>query len=274
MAKRGTYFTFLGQSSRTLGYLMVDFDGGSDTPLALSREIEAGEMNRYRSRPNHFGACFTEPLSFEVHLIKDPAAVPVTSRKISTEEFSRIAAWLTASEVPSRLTFDETETNKEALSYLAVVRDIQPFEAGDLYGIRILFQCDSPYAYSPLITQHIEADSTASFETCSDLWNDYLYPVIHIQPSATGLLTITNETDGGRSLSVNVRAGNDITIDCRSLIIRDTAGILTLLDLGMEDVDEIYWPRLLGKGANKISLSGSGAIDIQYREPRKAGALS
>lgn len=270
MAKEGTSFTYLGQSLKSKGYIMVDFDD-DDTPLALTREIESGEMNKYRYIPNYFGAYPTDTLSFEVDIMKNLCVNEQKDLLITREEFSELAAWLTSSTLPSILYFDDN--SDEQLYYFAVVEDIQPYEVGDLYGVRITFRCNSPYAYTGEIKKILSANSSTSFDTYSDLWNDYIYPSIVVKPSSTGSVTLTNVSDGNKSITLSVRNSNNITIDCQKLIISDKAGIITFEDLGISDVDDIYWPRLLGHGKNTFTIKGNCTAEISYREPRKVGAL-
>ena len=43
--------------------------------------------------------------------------------------------------------------------------------------------------------------------------------------------------------------------------------------LGIEDIDDIYWPRL-AYGENIFEFTGDATFEISYREPRKVGAFA
>lgn len=64
----------------------------------------------------------------------------------------------------------------------------------------------------------------------------------------------------------------DVIIDCKNLGLYDTLNRPVLLTkMGIQDEDEIYWPRLL-YGNNSILIKGNVNISIQWFEPQK-GAL-
>lgn len=64
-----------------------------------------------------------------------------------------------------------------------------------------------------------------------------------------------------------------ITMDCENLSFYDALDRPVLFDqIGIEDEDEIYWPRLI-YGNNTMSMKGSFNIDINYIEQRKGGLI-
>ena len=54
MAKEFKNFTFMGQrlSDLSVKYVSVDFEGGSDVNMAMDRDMETGDSNRYKVEPN------------------------------------------------------------------------------------------------------------------------------------------------------------------------------------------------------------------------------
>ena len=56
MAKEFKNFTFMGQrlSDLSVKYVSVDFEGGSDVNMAMERDMETGDSNRYKVEPNYF----------------------------------------------------------------------------------------------------------------------------------------------------------------------------------------------------------------------------
>lgn len=64
-----------------------------------------------------------------------------------------------------------------------------------------------------------------------------------------------------------------ITMDCENLSFYDALDRPVLFDkIGIEDEDEIYWPRLI-YGNNTMSMKGNFNIDINYIEQRKGGLI-
>ena len=63
----------------------------------------------------------------------------------------------------------------------------------------------------------------------------------------------------------------NIYIDCQKLLITDSIGrMVTYDDLGISDVDNMYWLRLVN-GDNTIILYGNANFVITHRESRKVG---
>lgn len=138
--------------------------------------------------------------------------------------------------------------------------------------------CDSQWGYTPLILCKTTSSSTLpreySIQNNSDCWEDYVYPTIKVSPKSHGIITIKNKTDNGRTMKINALKSDDFYIDCRNLKIYDiTKSIVSFEDLGIEDIDDIYWPRL-AYGENIFEFTGDATFEISYREPRKVGAFA
>ena len=48
--------------------------------------------------------------------------------------------------------------------------------------------------------------------------------------------------------------------------------IISFEDLGVKDIDNIYWLRL-AYGENELRFTGDATFELIYREPRKVGAF-
>jgi hypothetical protein len=68
----GKYFTYNGRSSEDFNLIMGSLNSNNDVPFAMNRNILKGDMNRYRSNPNHMGTAWTDVLSFGISVVKDP----------------------------------------------------------------------------------------------------------------------------------------------------------------------------------------------------------
>lgn len=275
MAKFGKKFTYNGKSSEDFHLRICGLEEELDAPLALDREVEKGDVNRYRKRANHFGTRYQDVLSFNVHVIKDPEYYPAPKdQPFTRSELRAITSWLTAPQYPGLFhMYDYESATQEEVDYFGLFSNVETFFYGQLYGLKLTFVCDSPYGYSAeKVFTGLCTDSTVlEVSNQSDELEDYLYPVIEIIPSATGSITITNQTDGGRSVTLLLKQFLPVTMDCQRLMVRDAAGLIDLADLGFGDEDTVYWPRLLA-GSNTIEILGDCTITFRFREPRKAGA--
>ena len=159
--------------------------------------------------------------------------------------------------------------------YFGVFSDVQAQVIdGNVVGFNCTFTTNSPFAWTHEITQTV--DGSATFTVNSAEKYREIYPLIEItapadweSPSTRSEVTIGNSVDG-LSMTLNLRQGDTTTIDSMRSIIKDHSGLVSFTDLGISDVDYIYWPRLY-HGTNTITIEGNATAVFKYREPRKVG---
>lgn len=98
MAKVFKDFLFANHKLSEFGnFIAIDFDGDSDISLALERDMEMGDTNKYRIEPNFFGDKWSSPLAFELHIIKHTCKYGnQTELAFSQSEIREITGWLTS----------------------------------------------------------------------------------------------------------------------------------------------------------------------------------
>ena len=108
--------------------------------------------------------------------------------------------------------------------------------------------------------------------------NREVYPVIIIKSDLPGVnvkqtVWIKCQTDNAKVMKIDVAGGGNTTvIDCRRAMIYDQNGLFSYEDLGIKDVDYLYWPKLYD-GLNRIIITGNNLhVTFQWREARKVGA--
>lgn len=275
MAKFGNKFNYYGKSSDDFHLCICGIEEERDAPLALDRELEKGDTNRYRKQANHFGTKYSDVLAFTIHIIKDPEYYTLfEDQSFTRSELRTVTSWLTGPQFPSLFhMYDYNDTLEEPIDYFGLFTNIESYCYGGLYGLKLTFTCDSPYGYSEekVITALCQETTTVKVENRSDELEDYLYPVIEIIPGSAGRVTITNKTDGGRSITLSLNQNLAVTMDCQKLMIHDHVGLIDFADLGFGDEDTVYWPRL-AHGSNEIEVLGDCTITFRFREPRKSGA--
>lgn len=195
----------------------------------------------------------------------------------TSREVREITSWLTSPNQPKVFKFINADYFREQIEYLAVITEVSAEHGDKPSELIYTVKCDSPYGYTPEITQNITSVSTLNtplnIYSDTDSLEDYIYPIIKVHPTSHGTLTINNITDDG-ILNIKMLKDADFFIDCRNLKIYDVVGeILSFDDLGINDIDNIYFPRLCA-GDNLIEFTGNAEIEISYREPRKVGAFA
>lgn len=275
----GKYFTYDDKSSEDFTLMIGSFDIDIEIPMGLSRDILKGEMNRFRSIPNHMGTSYNDVLSFQITLLKDKCKITDINELYFTEdEIDDINTWLTSSDYPilfHMYSYDD-DTDKK-YDYFGIFTEVDTnVIGGKVIGLTYTFTTNAPYAFTELVSKEFSCSGTTelSIEVNTSERKHEIYPVIKLTPSGseTGRveITITNETDGNREMQLSVLK-EPITIDCGKCKISDEVGLISFEDLGISDVDYVYWLRLY-HGTNKLIVKGDTKITFEYREPRKVGA--
>lgn len=210
--------------------------------------------------------------------IKNGIIIPNDSDYLTSNNIRIINAWLTSPQYPRLLKFIGDDYFSEEIEFFATITEVSTEHASLPYELTYTVTCDSQWGYTPLILCKITSSSTLtreySIQNNSDCWEDYVYPTIKVSPKSHGVITIKNKTDNDGTMKINALKSDDFYIDCRNLKIYDiTKSIVSFEDLGIEDIDDIYWPRL-AYGENIFEFTGDATFEISYREPRKVGAFA
>lgn len=210
--------------------------------------------------------------------IKNGIIIPNDSDYLTSNNIRIINAWLTSSQYPRLLKFIGDDYFSEEIEFFATITEVSTEHASLPYELTYTVTCDSQWGYTPLIIYKATSSSTltkeCSIQNNSDCWEDYVYPTIKVSPKSHGTITIKNKTDNNGTMTINALKNDDFYIDCRNLKIYDiTNSIVSFEDLGIEDIGDIYWPRL-AYGENIFEFTGDATFEISYREPRKVGAFA
>lgn len=246
--------------------------------MGLERNILKGEINKFRPVANHMGTKYADVLIFNVSLMKNPCndGEPY----LSQDDIDDINAWLTSPDYPTLFHMYHNNSTSHLYDYYGLFTDVQAQIVGDrIIGLTYTFTTNAPYAWTDLIVQEFNCDQEENNISLSVKNSDrygYIYPIIKIHPIGeyTGTrtdITITNLTDGNQSISLSVPK-TYITLDCNKSRIYDEYSLVTFENLGLSDIDYIYWPKLKN-GQNQFTVKGQCELSIQYREPRKVGAF-
>lgn len=210
--------------------------------------------------------------------IKNGIIIPNNSDYLTSNNIRMINAWLTSPQYPKLLRFLDNDYFSEEIEFFATITEVSTEHASLPYELTYTVTCDSPWGYTPLIVCKATSSSTltkkCSISNNSDCLEDYVYPVIKVSPKSHGTITIKNTSDNNGTMKINASKNDDFYIDCQKLKIYDiTNSIVSFEDLGIEDIDDIYWPRL-AYGENIFEFTGDATFEISYREPRKVGAFA
>lgn len=150
------YFSYAGQKSVDYGIINVNLSSGMlEENFVPSRSI-VEEKIKGRDQP-YFMRTEVEPLQFSVSFAFEESW--------DSDKIREVARWLTQHDYYQELTFTTEEgVNPERIFYALVVDEATLIHNGLRQGyITLTFRCDSPYAYSPVMT-------TRTYE-----WKDRIY---------------------------------------------------------------------------------------------------
>ena len=271
----GDYFIFNDVNSENYNIVIGSQSAIEDSSFSLNRTIIKGNVNKYREKVSSLGTTNDEVITFDFIILKNPCSSVETTFDI--DETREILAWLTSPHYPTLFRWGRNDIGLLPYEYFGTFTEVTSFsKGGNIYGIKVKFETNSSYAYSPIISKIFNIINSAdiSIKNSSDNLNDYVYPIVKINPNFTGTLNITNVSDDNRDINIDVYQDNEITIDCAKLQIKDASGLVDMYDLGFTSLDYIYWIRLVN-GENIFSITG-GDVDItfEYRECYKIGIFN
>lgn len=265
-------FEFNGINSDKYNIMITKLENNDSL---MSRSVVTGQKNRYRPRENHFGTQYDGNYSFTIGVSKNPC-LSNDRYFFTSNEIKRINSWLTSPQLPKIFKFLDNDYYDEDIEFFVTITEINTEHIVKPHELIYTVSCDSPYGYTPIIKHSIASSSTIpqsiTITNNSDELEDYVYPLIKIVPKDHGNITLKNITDNGQMTIKSLR-NDDFYIDCLRLKIYDTTkSLISFEELGISDVDSIYWPRLCS-GDNKLEFTGNAQIELSYREPRKVGVF-
>lgn len=202
MAKEFKDFTFMGKklSDLSVKYVSVDFDGDADVNMAMDRDMETGDSNRYKVEPNYFYDKWNDTLEFELDIIKDPCKFTNQNDAVITKSERReITRWLTSSHFPEWLTFSGTDDSADdTIRYFGWFNNIESYSVNaQTFGLKLYFKCTTPFGYTDNITTNVVCTTYKNILIAnnSDELNSYVYPSIDLIPKANGDIMICNMSD-------------------------------------------------------------------------------
>lgn len=248
-------FIFNGESSCSYGLMLYTIDGKGQSDVAFGNKasiIEARTVGRIT--PLHFGVNYnSSPLQFKLVFGRDTP--------IDRFEFERISLWLTGHQDYKWLQIVQPDLLH--ISYRCIITDLTPVSVGWLpYAFEASVTCDCPYAYGRKEIWRTDVDGETNFNIANlGSVREPIMPIISYSAAeGTDEISIVNNSDGGRTMSIGIPAGeHKINIDCKNGIIREAEGSYNFYrDFNMTFL------RLL-QGTNRLTICGDGSVAFKFR---------
>lgn len=287
------YDTFFYNDKWLSDFNMLLFDAENDQAF-VGRDVISLDLNSINSKANVFGTKYNDTLQLNALICKDPEFYfSEEEKQFTSYDIRNIRSWLMSPKCSMEMIPYSINGETDNICYFGVFTDIQPFiVSGKCFGLYITFKCDSPYGYSGLYTEEYSMSGLTTlngiFYNSSDEHNEYLYPQIKVYvSSASGTLTIKNNSDNGNYMTINLIPGEYFIIDTEKMMLYDAnENQIPLSSIGW-NINEIfdynnvstgtyslYWLRFLyGENSLTFTTSVSGSvnkIEISARFVRKA----
>lgn len=276
-------FDYNGHSLSDFGYVAM-FLSEDEISLGISRSPVSTEMNTSKNKIHICGMTYNETLSLTIYIMKDLRLYPQQKDlRFDNDDIRSLLRWLTSPTTSKALTTIDEDILKE---YDGVFTDVEPYDYGNLYGVKATFLCNAPYGYE-VHQRSVSCTSSTSknFYLNTDELEDYVYPIITYTPtdgSSGADFSIENESDGETMTFSISQSFETVVIDCDKRIITIDDTLANLSDIGWDinqlidwngigtGIYKFYWLGLIN-GKNVLNFTGRGKFTLKYKVPVKNG---
>ena len=284
-------FEYNGQSTRTIidtPLILVSTESLGDI-VGSSRSKVEGSITISRPITNEYGTTH-DPLSFTYSLMKSDL------EPFTTEEQIAVERWLTSPKLSSELRI--TDCNEETYSYFGIFLSTNWAIGNGGFAIcTFTFQVNGRHAYKyfefngtanqydnpddPTEVTSVAESFFMEIDCESDELEEYIYPKFEYTPVTrdyNSSIIINNLYDEEyETLSLDIQRYSSIVIDsqyCRmgeyvsGISGNHTLRLLKFSKVGLADVGNIYWPRLI-PGRNLLFIKGQVDMKVSFYVPIK-----
>jgi len=214
----------------------------------------------FRDTWNFHGLEYVNPLSFDLTICK------ANGKYIDANEQRIYKKWLCKNKMNWLSIYQDDISD---VHYNCVITNPRTTDIGNMTaGMNFTVTCDSPYPWSGLKSKEyktVDGILNFDFNHISDFDDYILYPVLIIDPTVNGNISIKNNTTNKTVVINNCVTTETIIIDCKNDKIKSSNGRL-LLDSWNKEFFEIV------EGLNNITLTGNFDLTMEYRLPIRVGA--
>lgn len=266
MAFWGKSFVFNGFPCEDFDLMLYDVGGESQGEGAFASTVSiVEEVVGNRWKPWFYGVKYENKLQMDI-------VFGVNENRLDKEkyldryEIDEIASWLTGHD--KYMWFEIDQDDMEHVRYRCMVTDLSIVSYGNIpWAMKATLVCDSPYAYLYPQTFTYSINGTKKIEFLNEgSHNGYYMPILDITLNGEQSISITNETDGGRTFELNnvPAAATDIRVNGDTCVITNNA------NLNLYPYCNFKFLRLV-RGYNTLSITGKCTLKILCEFPVNAG---
>lgn len=239
--------------------MLATFDEGQIT-IETNRNIISGDPTISKPIPNEYGMTYDK-------LIINYGLVKKNGNRFTDKEQEEIEKWLTSPKTSIDLQiYDDLYNDTEI--YCGLFTNTKWYSLGEGWiGLMFEFTCNCGYGKKHF-KQNLNITSSQAISINNPLNEEYIYPTITLLQSSNTDVMIKNISDNNNSMNFKIKSNSETTIDCQHCILKNQSGLMSYEELGWDNVENIYWLRLL-PGDNQISVSGASSMAIEFDYPCK-----
>lgn len=254
-------FVFDGIPCENYGLRLFSFDTAGKEESESGSKISIVEDRTTKSiRPIHYGTVQKDALQFSMTFGSE--------LYLDKYDVDLIVSWLT--ECNGYKNLDICQADMEYTRYRCIITDLKNIYINEMpVAFKCTVVCDSPYAYTPLITykKSIISASDMTVQNRSNIIGG-CNPMVTLSPSVnTQSISIINLSDNNKeTLFTNLPNAENlkIIVDCERKIITSNTNI---------NIYECFNDSFLKlvRGTNKLRITGSCELEITAEYPMKVG---
>lgn len=254
MISQFLYLNFDGKSCRRLNIACVNGTGNNslyqDTFVASKTINEDTETDR--DRP-YFKSVSKSPITIQLILGKvDPSAPSLTM-----ESLQQIKQWINK-DTYSEFYFEEYPM-RHYFGMMSGDSTLNHNGLGEGY-IPIQIRCDSPYAYSPAMSDYIHVPSDGIEYMLENRGDEIMYPSVELTKIGNGYISILNQTNrGNQTVITNLKDGETVYLDSEHEILESSLENVYHAD----DFNDVLFECPVGR--NQLKIFGECKMKLNWR---------
>lgn len=261
MSSYHTSFTYLDKNSYDdFNLQIVHFEGGDsgEVDSYLSQDSVYTDSPR-GTRRTLYGTRYNSVATLDITIMRPDGS------EFSINKTREIYKWLTGATQYNWM--DLWVGDEVKYRMYCFVSDIKPYKLdARIVGFTITVESNSPWCYSPLITETLEVNASGVLQIDNPSDDLYTYTqMTTVFENTTGdSLTVSNDTLEEITTVNNLVQNETITLSENMFITSDNTARTFGNDFNY------HWPRLK-PGINDFTITGTGTITFQYIYPIKVG---
>lgn len=257
-------FEYDGQLLSDYGFIICDFESKKGFAFESAGSNLTFTKTPFRRGKRHglVNAKYEECIQTVFGICKNPDIFDDMS--VTNDEYRDLIRWLNRSEFLKFSVIYEDISYHEPCFYTGSF-NVEKVKVSDvLYGLKLTFESDKPFAYGKEQIKTYEVSDTSALIKIRDLSDEigYTYPKLNIECKADGDLSIINSFTGCNSIIRNCTKNEKILLDCENHIIETSVPEHDVYD----DFNYDYF--CIGNSFNNrdnyISVSLPCSVEIRY----------